>query len=101
VKKSCLGLKYAMVLAAFPGDLGMNRTGPKASASGAEAFGGHITQSRSRAVRLVQADRRRLCWEMLDVERLVEEDQPSRAIWELVGQLDLSAFAAGIGSLEG
>ncbi|NKC22762.1 transposase [Ochrobactrum oryzae] len=38
---------------------------------------------------------------MLDVERLLEEDHPVRAIWELVGQLDLSAFAAGIGSLEG
>jgi transposase len=38
---------------------------------------------------------------MLDVEWLVEEDHPARAIWELVGQLDLSAFAAGIGSLEG
>lgn len=38
---------------------------------------------------------------MLDVERLVEEEHPVRAIWELVGQLDLSAFAAGIDSLEG
>lgn len=79
----------------------MNRMGPKASANVAAASNGHITQSRSRPVRLVQADRRQLCWEMLDVERLVEEDHPVRAIWELVGQLDLSAFAAGIGSLEG
>jgi transposase len=38
---------------------------------------------------------------MLDVERLVDEEHPVRAIWELVGQLDLSAFVAGIGSLEG
>lgn len=75
--------------------------GPKASVNVAAASNGHITQSRSRPVRLVQADRRQLCWEMLDVERLVEEDHPVRAIWELVGQLDLSAFAAGIGSLEG
>ncbi|MER8562691.1 transposase [Mesorhizobium sp. M0578] len=38
---------------------------------------------------------------MLDVEQLVEEDHPVRAIWELVDQLDLSAFAEEIGSLEG
>jgi transposase len=38
---------------------------------------------------------------MLDVERLVDEDHPVRAIWELVGRLDLSAFLDRIGSLEG
>jgi transposase len=38
---------------------------------------------------------------MLDVERLVEDDHPARAIWELVGRLDLSGFAATIGSIEG
>ena len=38
---------------------------------------------------------------MLDVDRLVEEDHPAQPIWELVGQLDRSAFTAGIGSLEG
>ncbi|WP_152850242.1 hypothetical protein [Brucella intermedia] len=79
----------------------MNRIGPKASGSVATVSNDHIAQSRSRPVRLVQVDRRQLCWEMLDVERLVEEDHPARAIWELVGQIDLSAFAAGIGSLEG
>ena len=36
---------------------------------------------------------------MLDVERLVEDDHPARAIWELVGRLDLSGFAATIGSV--
>jgi transposase len=30
-----------------------------------------------------------------------DEDHPVRAIWELVGRLDLSAFASTIGSLEG
>ncbi len=38
---------------------------------------------------------------MLDVDRLGEEDHPAQPIWELVGQLDRSAFTAGIGSLEG
>jgi transposase len=73
----------------------------KTSVDTTEGSDGGSTPSLSRPVRLVQADRRQLCWEMLDVERLVEEDHPVRAIWELVGQLDLSAFAAGIGSLEG
>ena len=47
---------------------------------------------RLRRVRLVHVDRRQLIWTMLDVERLVDEDHPVRAIWELVGRLDLSAF---------
>jgi transposase len=38
---------------------------------------------------------------MLDVERLVDEGHPVRAIWELVGRFDLSAFIDRIGSLEG
>ena len=57
--------------------------------------------SRRKRVRLVHVDRRQLCWTMLDVERLVDEDHPVRAIWELVGRLDLSAFVDRIGSLEG
>jgi transposase len=55
----------------------------------------------AKRVRLVCADRRQLCWTMLDVERLVDEDHPVRAIWELVGRLNLAAFASTIGSLEG
>jgi transposase len=49
----------------------------------------------------MHVDRRQLCWTMLDVERLVDEDHPARAIWELVGRLGLSAFVDRIGSLEG
>ncbi len=51
--------------------------------------------------RLVRVDRRQVCWTMLDVERLIEDDHPARAIWELVGRLDLSRFTAGVGSVEG
>lgn len=54
-----------------------------------------------RPVRLIHPDRRQLCWTMLDVERLVDEEHPIRAIWELVGRLDLSGFSAAISSLEG
>jgi transposase len=37
----------------------------------------------------------------LDVELLIEEDHSARAIWELVGRLDLSRYYAEIGSVEG
>jgi hypothetical protein len=35
-------------------------------------------------------------WRAVDVERLIEEDHSARAIWELVGRLDLQAFYASI-----
>lgn len=53
------------------------------------------------AVRVVRVDRRQIIWAMLDVERLIEDDHPARAIWEVVGRLDLAGFTAAIGSLEG
>jgi transposase len=37
----------------------------------------------------------------VDVEKLVGEGHPVRAIWELVGKLDLKPFYAEIGALEG
>jgi transposase len=37
----------------------------------------------------------------IDVERLIEEDHPARAIWELVGRLDLSRYYAAIAAVEG
>jgi transposase len=37
----------------------------------------------------------------IEVERLIEEDHPARAIWELVGRLDLSRYYAEIGAVEG
>lgn len=53
-----------------------------------------------RPVRLRPVHRDQLCWHMLDVERLIEDDHPARAIWEFVGRLDLGAFLQPIGSLE-
>ena len=64
-------------------------------------FRGGSDLSQIKQVRLVQPDLRQLSWTMLDVERLVDEDHPVRAIWELAGRLDLSCFSAAIGSLEG
>jgi transposase len=38
---------------------------------------------------------------MVEVDRLVEEDHPVRAIWAFVSRLDLSAFYAPIKAVEG
>jgi transposase len=37
----------------------------------------------------------------IDVENLIEEDHSARAIWKLIGKLDLSLYHAGIAAVEG
>jgi transposase len=51
--------------------------------------------------RLEPVNRQQMVWRTIDVERLIEEDHPARAIWELVGKLDLSSFRQAIGAVEG
>ena len=51
--------------------------------------------------RLAAVNRRQMVMRAIDVELLVEEDHPARAIWELVGRLDLSLYYADIGAVEG
>jgi transposase len=46
-------------------------------------------------------DREQLCWRVVDVERLIGEEHPARAIWEFVGKLDLSGYSAEIRAVEG
>lgn len=53
------------------------------------------------AVRCKLIDRQQLQFRCVDVERLVEEDHPVRAIWELVGQMDLEPYYVGIEAVEG
>jgi transposase len=43
-------------------------------------------------------NRRQMSWRAVDVERLIDEDHPARAIWNLVGRLDLRQFYQGIES---
>src|SRR5260370_9821373 len=43
-------------------------------------------------------NRKQMSWRAVDVEKLVGEDHPARAIWELVGRLDLRPFYQAIES---
>ncbi len=52
-------------------------------------------------VRCKPIERRQLLLRAVDVEKLVPEGHPVRAIWELVGTLDLKPFYGEIGSREG
>jgi transposase len=46
-------------------------------------------------------DREQLCWRRVDVERLIGEEHPARAIWEFVGKLDLSRYSEEARAVEG
>jgi len=43
-------------------------------------------------------NRQQMSWRAVDVEKLISEDHPARAIWTLVGRLNLSAFYRAIES---
>jgi transposase len=43
-------------------------------------------------------NRQQMSWRAVDVEKLIGEDHPARAIWTLVGRLDLSSFYRAIDS---
>ena len=51
--------------------------------------------------RIKPVERNQMMMRPVDVERLIEEDHPARAIWEFVGKLDLSAYEKPIEAVEG
>jgi hypothetical protein len=53
------------------------------------------------AARIKRVDRSQVVFSQVDVERLIEEDHPARAIWELTGKLDLQPFYTPIQAVEG
>lgn len=56
-------------------------------------------ENQSYKQRLIRhVNRQQMSWRAVDVERLIGEDHPARAIWGLVGRLDLSQFYEGIES---
>jgi len=56
---------------------------------------------RARKPRFEPIDREQLFWRMVNVERLIGEEHPARAIWEFVGKLDLSGYTAEIRAVKG
>ena len=54
-----------------------------------------------KAVRCKAVQRNQLLLRPVDVEKLVGEEHAVRAIWELVGKLDVEPFYADVGALEG
>src|ERR1022692_564911 len=59
------------------------------------------TDKRVTRPRLAAVNRRQMVMRAIDVERLIDEDHSARAIWELVGRLDLGLYYAGIAAVEG
>jgi len=53
------------------------------------------------APRLASIDRSQLLLHSIDVERLIDEDHCARAIWQLIGRLNLSQYYAEIAAVEG
>src|SRR6267154_2133710 len=43
-------------------------------------------------------NRQQMSWRAIDVQRLIGEDHPARAIWTLIGRMDLRHFYQGIES---
>ena len=52
-----------------------------------------------KTVRCKPVERNQLLLRPVDVEKLVGEEHAVRAIWELVGKLDLEPFYAEVGAL--
>jgi transposase len=55
----------------------------------------------NKELRLKRGNRQQMILRAVDVDRLIERERAARAIWELVGGLDLSAFRAEIAVGEG
>jgi transposase len=51
--------------------------------------------------RVKPIQRSQLTWRWVDLEQLIEQDHPARAIWDFVGRLDLESFYAPIEAVEG
>jgi len=54
-----------------------------------------------RKPRFQPIDREQLSWRPINVERLIAEDHPVRAIWDFVGNLDLSGYTKHLRAVEG
>jgi transposase len=66
-----------------------------------EPLGCEPQEALKKELRLKRVNRQQMVLRAVDVEKLIEPDHPARAIWELVGGLDLGGFRAEIESVEG
>ena len=64
-----------------------------------EAGGGEAAEGRE--PRLQRVNRKQMLLRAVNVEQLIPDDHPARAIWELVGRLDRSPFHHEIEAVEG
>ena len=69
--------------------------------SQAEAEALHQTEASVGKPRYEVIEREQLCWQRVDVERLIGVDHPARAVWEFLGQLDLSGYQEEVRAVEG
>ena len=69
--------------------------------SEAEGEGRPKSEARFGKPRYEVIDREQLCWRRVDVERLIGAEHPARAVWEFIGQLDLSAYQEEVRAVEG
>jgi len=60
-----------------------------------------LAPSTKAQVRCKPINRQQLLFRPVDVEKLIEPDHPARAIWELTGKADLTAFYADLEAVEG
>lgn len=71
------------------------------AANGSEAQAKQKSEARVGEPRYEVIDRKQLCWRRVDVERLIGAEHPARAVWEFIGQLDLSAYQEEVRAVEG
>ena len=60
-----------------------------------------VREGNNNELRLKRVNRQQMVLRAVDVEKLIEADHAARAIWELVGRVELSRFTAEIESVEG
>ena len=72
-----------------------------AVAGEAEGEGKVKPEGRGGKPRYEVINRKQLCWRRVDVERLIREEHPARAVWEFVGQLDMSGYREEVRAVEG
>ena len=62
---------------------------------------GCLERATSPKPRLDKADRDQMIFRTIQVDKLIAEDHPARAIWEFIGKLDITSLYLKINAVEG